>query len=470
MPANIKIFPLSYDPHAAPRVCDLQASYEQEYAAVAQTASGHWYFQGVSDPSGFIYYDPDCDGAGSSGRWVLDEDAPSTTRASDLDNDGDCQYSADLNSCANANDGAVDSDGDDCRYYDAFPSDCGMYDDDTFSSNTMCCACGGGQEAFDAESVIPPLGEHTWEMYCSGDSSICTDSADGVGDSGGDGCEYYWGYPSECGAYDGGGFFANTMCCACGGGVNACYNTDFGVLDSYGDDCSEYSSNPSWCGFYDTSEFDSYSMCCACGGGYDGWWERRSLLLGVASPSADFEITGACRSEMNQVYAAIDDILPSGRWAYQGVTDSDVVVGYVSEENHDSDCGAFDSTTGLWVVNSIEYDPADGVCSYKAYVSASSTSEMNVPIGTHTWMSYCDSSVASAEAGSIGLTLVSTDSRRRLGADDEFSYSFDYSHENNGMCLCENPPSSDENPPSQKTSSPSMNSYLIAAAAGAGVS
>ena len=67
----------------------------------------------------------------------------------------------------------------------------------------MCCACGGGQEAFDAESVIPPLGEHTWEMYCSGDSWICTDSADGAVDSGGDGCEYYWGYPSECGEYDG---------------------------------------------------------------------------------------------------------------------------------------------------------------------------------------------------------------------------------------------------------------------------
>ena len=202
-PANIKIFPLSYDPHAAPRVCDLQASYEQEYAAVAQTASGHWYFRGVSDPSSFIYYDPDCDGQRSTGRWVLDEDAPSTTRAYDLDNDGDCHYSADLNSCANANDGAVDSDGDDCRYYDAFPSDCGMYDDDTFSASAMCCACGGGQEAFDAASVIPPLGEHTWEMYCSGDSWICTDSADGAVDSGGDGCEYYWGYPSECGEYDG---------------------------------------------------------------------------------------------------------------------------------------------------------------------------------------------------------------------------------------------------------------------------
>ena len=35
------------------------------------------------------------------------------------------------------------------------------------------------------------------------------------------------------------------------------------------------------------------------------------------------------------------------------------------------------------------------------------------------------------------------------------------------MCLCENPPSSDENPPSHETSSTSMNSYLIAAAAGA---
>ena len=51
-----------------------------------------------------------------------------------------------------------------------------------------------------------------------------------------------------------------------------------------------------------------------------------------------------------------------------------------AEEYHDADCdGTFDWASGLWVMNSYEYDPADGVCSYKAYVSASSTSEMNVP-------------------------------------------------------------------------------------------
>ena len=98
-------------------------------------------------------------------------------------------------------------------------------------------------------------------------------------------------------------------------------------------------------------------------------------------PSADFEVTGACRSEANQVYAAVDDVLPSGRWAYQGVSDSNVVVGLMTaEEHHDADCdGTFDWASGLWVMNSYEYDPADGVCSYKAYVSASSTNEMNVP-------------------------------------------------------------------------------------------
>ena len=128
-------------------------------------------------------------------------------------------------------------------------------------------------------------------------------------------------------------------------------------------------------------------MCCACGGGVkyefiDGWWEDRSLLIGMASAvPAQFEITCSCLPEANQAYAALDDVLPSGRWAYRGVSDPSVVVGFINDvDNHDADCdGTFDWTTGVWVMNSYAYDRADGVCSYKAYVAASSADEMNVP-------------------------------------------------------------------------------------------
>ncbi len=46
--------------------------------------------------------------------------------------------------CVDTDNGAVDPYGDDCAAYNAFPSWCGNYDDDDFSSLDMCCVCGGG--------------------------------------------------------------------------------------------------------------------------------------------------------------------------------------------------------------------------------------------------------------------------------------------------------------------------------------
>eukprot|EP00966_Prymnesium_polylepis_P271236 6266730-Prymnesium_polylepis.1 len=43
-----------------------------------------------------LYYDLDCNGAGSSARWILDDLLPDPTRSSDLDNDGRCNYWARL--------------------------------------------------------------------------------------------------------------------------------------------------------------------------------------------------------------------------------------------------------------------------------------------------------------------------------------------------------------------------------------
>ena len=40
--------------------------------------------------------------------------------------------------------GAADTGGDNCRDYQTYTHWCGGYDDSDFTSNTMCCACGGG--------------------------------------------------------------------------------------------------------------------------------------------------------------------------------------------------------------------------------------------------------------------------------------------------------------------------------------
>ena len=50
-----------------------------------------------------------------------------------------------LGACVDTDAGSTgDSYGDMCAGYVAYPSWCGGYDDDDFDSNSMCCACGGG--------------------------------------------------------------------------------------------------------------------------------------------------------------------------------------------------------------------------------------------------------------------------------------------------------------------------------------
>ena len=46
--------------------------------------------------------------------------------------------------CQDSNNGAVDSGGDGCGYYESYPDACstGTYDDDDFTASTMCCGCG----------------------------------------------------------------------------------------------------------------------------------------------------------------------------------------------------------------------------------------------------------------------------------------------------------------------------------------
>ena len=46
--------------------------------------------------------------------------------------------------CHDSDNGKKDELGFDCRiWYNDFPEDCGKYDNDDFSANSMCCACKG---------------------------------------------------------------------------------------------------------------------------------------------------------------------------------------------------------------------------------------------------------------------------------------------------------------------------------------
>ena len=55
--------------------------------------------------------------------------------------------------CSDTNGSAIDSYGDDCDWYDSNPTGCGDYDDSDFSSNAMCCGCGGGDDGAPTSAV-----------------------------------------------------------------------------------------------------------------------------------------------------------------------------------------------------------------------------------------------------------------------------------------------------------------------------
>ena len=48
----------------------------------------------------------------------------------------------DVPECTDTDNGATDEDGAGCApFYNNNPQYCGVYDDDDFTANTMCCAC-----------------------------------------------------------------------------------------------------------------------------------------------------------------------------------------------------------------------------------------------------------------------------------------------------------------------------------------
>eukprot|EP00932_Pfiesteria_piscicida_P016338 SRR837773.3266.p1 GENE.SRR837773.3266~~SRR837773.3266.p1 ORF type:complete len:307 (-),score=90.98 SRR837773.3266:80-865(-) len=69
------------------------------FEAAGATRDGRPFYKARGQET-YIYYDADCDGNGTtqSARWLVDDTRPSTTASMDLDQDGQCQYHARIDS------------------------------------------------------------------------------------------------------------------------------------------------------------------------------------------------------------------------------------------------------------------------------------------------------------------------------------------------------------------------------------
>lgn len=73
--------------------CDRQSGLNTDFTPQGFTADGKPYYKS-DDGSRYLYYDKHCDGKEATpGRWIFDSTKPNTTAASDLDEDGECNYS-----------------------------------------------------------------------------------------------------------------------------------------------------------------------------------------------------------------------------------------------------------------------------------------------------------------------------------------------------------------------------------------
>ena len=54
-------------------------------------------------------------------------------------------YTGQVGACDDSDNGATDSHGDGCWWYDSYPAYCGHFDDNDFKASRMCCACKKGK-------------------------------------------------------------------------------------------------------------------------------------------------------------------------------------------------------------------------------------------------------------------------------------------------------------------------------------
>ena len=79
--------------------------------------------------------------------------------------------------CSDTDDGATDSWGDSCEFYDTNSWGCSYYDDEDFSSDDMCCACGGGASVGDDRTNLYP-NANPWAKHYYVLGSMAVDGVD----------------------------------------------------------------------------------------------------------------------------------------------------------------------------------------------------------------------------------------------------------------------------------------------------
>ena len=97
------------------------------------TFEAYFLDYGVGPPLGTNTWTLYCDGSWTNLDLTITQTTFSPTRAPSV--------------CFDTDNGATDRDNDGCDAYANNPSWCGVFDDDNFSSNDMCCVCGGGSSS-----------------------------------------------------------------------------------------------------------------------------------------------------------------------------------------------------------------------------------------------------------------------------------------------------------------------------------
>ena len=155
-----------------------------------------------------------------------------------------------IDGCIDTNEDSEDKSNFGCeRYNNLLPYHCGIFDDEDFNANKMCCACGGGRYGISLS-------------YCFNSNKVKTL------------------YIVKIMFYKNVNISPHFL--------GKCVNFDENKTDREGRDCDAYSESltvlhdrrmkrrinlketkyhDNRCGKYDDEDFDSVEMCCNCGGG-----------------------------------------------------------------------------------------------------------------------------------------------------------------------------------------------------------
>merc|ERR1719487_2116390 len=355
-------------------------------------------------------------------------------------------------------------DGYGCELYIFNPQSCGMADDDDFTADDLCCACGGGSStpyptlaptlttlpipvptAAPGDPTAPPVPAPTSLLTSAPtvllaptvatSQTYCGSTDHGATDTSGNGCNDY--YASLCGISDDDDFTSEDMCCVCGGG-----DSSTGSMDDYADEDDDGSyfsySYADICA--DSSLYlpDASSTLSGCEAGSsvcdsDGYWYCSDVI--------DLLVTGGGYTDpvySSPFSACSADIVNEQSFSYSYFP--------ISEELYTQLVGVQCCSDGISVCGAFPYGSYSYIYSY-SYGGDCTMSCPNTP-------STCDEFNSMA-----GWDESSTDSYAGCasGCDDEFleelssmlcsssySYSYSYSYDGCGATCPFDPTTCDE--------------------------